>query len=312
MIVFFSSYNLKMNNPKKIYEINVSTREPNTRQICAGSYEYSLSEYINFPEWANTYVGVRDVQPPGVSATLTCSVNMFHILEKYDEKLVKNKDVLFCSMEELCTKLEALAYNSIGNFYLPSLDYTMAGQDPVISAQPAISFSFEQHLCVVKKHPNLLLVISANLARYLRLYDAIISMYDEADTAGRSRDELIQSYNQLVKLQDCYYVGNDYCYMVPPKNLTLHLAVFDMVDCFTLTNNGMRVPILFSIDMKNKHEKLSDFECRTELMSMKPVAVSFLKTIKFKILDKNMQIVNGCDSNLVMNDFEFKLVFYCF
>ena len=86
MIVFFSSYNLKMNNPKKIYEINVSTREPNTRQICAGSYEYSLSEYINFPEWANTYVGVRDVQPPGVLATLTCSVNMFHILEKYDKQ----------------------------------------------------------------------------------------------------------------------------------------------------------------------------------------------------------------------------------
>ena len=289
--------------PNVIFEVEISTDGPLLRKVCESTYIHRLSEYMTVKD-DNVYVGVRNWNFESGEKIKKIQFYCAHVLEKFDEAKLANEEatVSFRSMEELCTKLECLAYKNAGHL-IPSID--LRQKNYYVMEKATISFEYKHKKFLLKKHPDLIIMMNSDLARFLGFFKPILESYTDSEKQGKSDNELITTCQKIIHLEKSFYVSDIDCHFVEEKNQTINLVVFDLFESYTVVKNGSRIPVLFTMNINDERQMK-----KNDIIATKKITTDVLKQIKFGIFNCLMEPISLCKSALNPESINFTLVFY--
>ena len=284
-----------------LLEVVVSTNSNVVNHVCGGTFNYKLSECINFGNNRAVHVAVKDISFPEVKKELSFKLHAHHFLEKFKETDLKDHKIIFKTMEELCMNFEFLVNKALGSLEMPSLDFRAPN---VSSPTMTVSVGYKNNRIFLKKHPDLIIRISANLAKYMKFNEAILDSYTDSEKAGKTEAELIEQCDKVIKLENTCYLSDAYCYVIQPKDCEINFILYNLFESYTVIDNGSRMPIFFRYDLNGPKVRPNKF------LAIKQVSVPFLRDMRFAILNSKYEPLSGCTFDLKNNPFSCKLIFF--
>ena len=309
---------------KVLVEIHVSTSSFHCdyHGSGSGSFTYTLAQNLNFHLKKGNYIAVKNVHFPKTSKSIEFQMYFGAYSDQVDETKMKTFTANFYSMDELCRILSTFANNyfeqNIKNVtiqkQLDSLqicdDFSSPHREHVCSnsmdIENTLLIKYEYGKFTIAVNPELKLVISSNLARFLGMKSAMLDSYTITEKLGKSELELIKNCTKLIKFQQATkfyrFVSDERCFFNLPKEKNISFVFNDIIESFCILKNGSRFNIFFQYDLDKPH-------ATSDIISVRELVTENIKSLKFTVYDSNM---DACKFNFdpKTNPIEFTLVFF--
>ena len=284
-----------------VLELTLSTGAENAHSVAKGLFHYNLPHYVNLNNISDDInVAVKNVRMPEITKKLTFKLYMSRNVESYQAGLYKSYTVEYKSLSELCTQIECVANMSINLVWRPDENKP----EKKLDTNFIISISYLDNRFVLKMNSDLVIYMSCELIKMLGLSHTILAMYTESQKVGKSEAELISAWDEPVKLQKHYYLSNQYCYFIEPKNEEISFLLYDILQNYTIMEDGSQYPILFKFNIIHPEKKPNKW------ISVKKLSVKSIKNFKFAFYNSARERFSFGDIDLKKNPFMVTLVFY--
>ena len=282
-----------------LFEVMLSLGASNIERLSKGVFHCRLSEIGNFGS-QKVKVGVKNIEIPRVLKKIDFEFYAGHFLEHISEKNFEKCSISYSSCSDLCRQVEKHVLSKLSFDAFPNLDFVNSNSN-MISDFFKFSLTYCEYRYVMKKHNDLVLIVSNNLAYELGFEQALKVSQDDA-----INNLSLQGYatENRVNFKDNFYTSDSPCFFFPGNDSKVYFALYDVIQSCTVFTNGCREPILFLFDLNEKNSRPNKLICE------KNVAIYSLKDFKFAMFNSKFEPFDLCNSVNTMNDFSCTLVFY--